>query len=406
MSGPDRGNGDRAWLRSGPLIGSDGGFGLGGGGGLGSRPRDHIDWPLFVCVALIAALGVVNLYSATSVYFGISPSISQIYIQQIYWLAIGGALGALVASVDYRFIERFAYHLYSAGIFSLVLVSAVGSGIRGANRWIQVGPFTFQPSEFTKVCLVLAIAKFLHDDARNDARRLRDLLVPGVLTAVPALLIARQPDLGTALVHLLMFLSIVAVTRIKRSSILKGIAAVGIGGWAILEFALPYQKARVTAFLNPSEDLSGAGYHAHHAKIAIGNGGVFGQGFMGGTQNQYRFLPDQYSDFPYPVFAEEWGFVGSLVLFTLYAFLVLWSIRIAALARDRFGAIVAVGCGAMIFWHTIINIGMASGMLPVVGMTLPLFSYGGSSVVSIMLAIALLMNVSMRRYAGFSSLSR
>ncbi len=391
------------------LLGPDGGF-TGGldSTGLGSRPRDHIDWPLFIVVVLIAALGVINLYSATSVYFETSKSaLSRIYINQIYWLAIGGAMGAIVAGIDYRFIERFAYPIYTGGIFSLVLVSVLGEGaIRGANRWIKLGPFTFQPSEFTKVCLVIAIAKFLHDDSRSDARRLRDFIVPGLLTAVPALLIARQPDLGTALVHVLIFLSIAAVTRLKPSSVLKGLATVGIGGWLIWEFALPYQKARVTAFLNPSEDLSGAGYHAHHAKIAIGNGGVFGQGFLSGTQNQYRFLPDQYSDFPYPVFAEEWGFIGSLVLFSLYAFLVLWSIRIASLARDRFGAIMAVGCGAMIFWHTIINVGMASGMLPVVGMTLPLFSYGGSSVVSIMFAIALLMSVSMRRYAGFSSLSR
>lgn len=374
-------------------------------GSLSGRARDHIDWPLFIVVLLIAVLGVINLYSATSVYFGTRKSgLSDIYINQIYWLAIGGAVGAIITAIDYRYFERFAYWIYIGGVFSLILVSVLGSSMRGSRRWIQFGAFSFQPSEFTKVCLVIALAKFLHDDAKTDERTLKDFIAPGVLTAVPALLIANQPDLGTALVHVFIFMSIAAVTRIRRRSVVYAAGSTVLGGWLIWTFMRPYQRARVTAFLNPSEDISGAGYHAYHARIAIGNGGAFGQGFMEGSQNQYGFLPDQYSDFPYPVFAEEFGLVGSVVLFLLYAFLILWSIRIASLARDRFGAVLAVGCGAFIFWHTIINIGMTSGMLPVVGMTLPLFSYGGSSVVSIAIAIALLMNVSMRRYAGFSSL--
>jgi rod shape determining protein RodA len=206
-------------------------------------------------------------------------------------------------------------------------------------------------------------------------------------------------------VLVLIFISVAAITRIRRRSALTFLGAALVAIPMIWQYALPYQRARVTAFLNPTEDLKGAGYHAYHARIAIGNGGLGGQGFMNSMQNQYGFLPDQFSDFPFPVFAEEWGFIGTLALLVLYCFLVLWSVRIASLARDRFGAVVAVGCGAMIFWHTLINIGMASGMLPVVGMTLPLFSYGGSSVVSMLLAIALLMNVSMRRYAGYSTLS-
>lgn len=378
-----------------------------GSSSLSGRARDHIDWPLFIVVVLIALIGVINLYSATSIYFGSAKGgLSNLYINQLYWLAIGGAMATLVAAIDYRHIERFAYVIYTLGVFSLILVSILGRSTRGAARWIEFGSFSFQPSEFTKICLVIALAKFLHDDAKNDERTLKDMIIPGVLCAVPALLVARQPDLGTALLHVLIFLSIAAITRLRTKSMLAALGGVGVMGLLIWEFALPYQRQRITAFLNPGEDISGAGYHAHHAQVAIGNGGLVGQGFMGGSQNQYWFVPDQYSDFPYPVFAEEWGFAGSVVLFSLYAFLVLWSIRIAALSRDRFGAVIAIGCGAMIFWHTIINVGMASGMLPVVGMTLPLFSYGGSSVMAILLAIALLMNVSMRRYAGFSSLSR
>ena len=374
---------------------------------LSGRARDHIDWPLFIVAIVIAVLGVVNMYSATSVYFGTSRGgLAELYINQIYWLAIGGIVGGLLAAIDYRHIERFGYVIYTGGVFSLILVSILARDVRGAARWINIGSFSFQPSEFMKLCLIIALAKYLHDDPKNEERTLKDLAIPAVLTAVPALLIARQPDLGTATVLVLIFFSIAAITRIRRRSVMWFFGTLAIAVPILWQYALPYQRARVTAFLNPGEDLSGAGYHAYHARIAIGNGGIFGQGFMNGMQNQYWFLPDQYSDFPFPVFAEEWGFIGTLVLLGLYGFLVLWSIKIASQARDRFGAVVAVGCGALIFWHTIVNLGMSSGMLPVVGMTLPLFSYGGSSIITIILAIALLMNVSMRRYAGFSTLGR
>ena len=377
------------------------------GKSLSARARDHIDWPLFICVALIAVLGVVNLYSATSVYFGTARTrLSELYINQVYWLAIGGVAGALVAAVDYRHIERFGYLIYTLGVSSLILVFILARDVRGAARWIDIGSFTFQPSEFMKLCLIIALAKYLHDDPRNEERSLRDLAIPAVLTLVPTLLIARQPDLGTSIMLVLIFVSIAAITRVKRRSVLSFLAVAPVAGAMLWQYALPYQRARVASFLDPAADLAGAGFHAYHARIAIGNGGLWGQGFMNGMQNQYRFLPDQYTDFPYPVFAEEWGFLGTLVLLGLYGFLVVWAIRIASLARDRFGAVVAVGCGALIFWHTFINLGMASGMLPVVGMTLPLFSYGGSSVTTVLLAVALLMNVSMRRYAGFSTIGR
>ena len=375
--------------------------------GMSGRARDHIDWPLFIVAALIAVLGVVNLYSATSVYFGTTRSgLSEIYINQVYWVLIGGTAGALVAAVDYRHIERFGYVIYTAGVFSLIVVFILGRDTRGAARWINIGSFGFQPSEFMKLCLVIALAKYLHDDPRNEPRTLRDLAIPAVLAAVPALLVARQPDLGTAVVMMLIFLSILAITRIRRASVLGGVTFIAVAITVASQYVLPYQLARIKAFLNPETDIAGTGFHAFHARVAIGGGGLLGQGYMKGMENQFHFLPDQFSDFPFPVFAEEWGFVGSMVLLSLYAFLVIWSIRIASLARDRFGAVTAVGCGAMLFWHALFNLGMASGVLPVVGITLPLFSYGGSSVTTVLLAIALLMNVSMRRYSGFSRLGR
>lgn len=363
----------------------------------GFRARDRFDWPLFISAALIAVIGIVNLYSATSIA---TNARAELYLNQVYWLVAGGILAVIVASIDYRHIERFAYVLYIVGVVLLVLVLILARDIKGAARWIPIGSFSFQPSEFMKLFLTIALAKYLHDDPKNEGRALRDLAVPALLTLLPVLLVLRQPDLGTALILTLIFVSIAALTRIKWKSLLTlGVTGL-IAAPLIWNYVLKdYQRMRITSFPNPEADIRGAGWHAHHARIAIGNGGLFGQGYMKGTQNQYKFIPENHTDFPFPVFAEDWGFVGSLVLFGLYAFLILWAIRIASQAKNRFGAVLAVGVGAMLFWHSFFNLGMVVGILPVVGVTLPLFSYGGSSVVTILIGLGLLMNVSMRRYS-------
>lgn len=364
-----------------------------GGDSLASR----MDWPLFICAVLISLLGVLNLYSATSVYTG---AVADRYVSQMYWLLGAGAVGALLCAFDYRHLERYAYVIYAVGILALLVVLVLARDVRGANRWIEFGSFRFQPSEFTKIGLIIAVAKYLHDDPKNEGRTLRDLLVPFVLTAIPAVLILRQPDLGTASVHVFVFLTIAAVTKVMTKSILTFLVSAGVGGYVVYNFFLyDYQRHRIEVFLNPEADILGKGWHAFNSRVAIGNGGWFGNGYFKGMQNQFHFLPDQSTDFPFPVFAEEWGFVGVIVLLGLYTFLALWSVRIAAQARDRFGAILAVGCAALIFWHAVINISMTCGLMPVVGVTLPLFSYGGSSVSNIVLALGLLMSVSLRRNA-------
>jgi rod shape determining protein RodA len=369
-----------------------------------TRDRDHFDWPLFLSVAMIAVLGVVNLYSATSVYSG---SRAELYISQVYMLVVGGVLGGIVAAIDYRHFERLGYLIYAGGVFCLVLVAVLARDVRGSARWIEFGSFRFQPSEFMKVCLVVALAKYLHDDPKNEGRRLADLAIPAALTSVPALLVLKQPDLGTALILTLVFFTIAAVTRVRWQSVVAFAITVGAAIPIVWEYVLlDYQRDRVRVFWNPEEDILHRGWHAHHSRIAIGNGGLVGQGFMSGTQNQFLFIPDQHTDFPFPVFAEEWGLVGGLVLVGLYAFVTIWGIRIASQARDRFGAVLAVGASAIIFWHAIFNLGMASGVLPVVGVTLPLFSYGGSSVTTVLLSVSLLMNVSMRRYSAIAGTDR
>ncbi|HEY2512801.1 MAG TPA: rod shape-determining protein RodA [Polyangiaceae bacterium] len=367
-----------------------------GGSRLFSRARDHFDWALFLVAALLGVIGCVNLYSATSVA---RAALSEVYIQQVYWLVAGGLLATVVAAIDYRHYERLGYLLYAVGIVLLILVFILGRDIRGSSRWIYIGSFSLQPSEFMKLFLCIALAKYLHDDPKSEERSLRDLVVPAILAGIPTLLVLKQPDLGTALILFLIFVSISALVRLRPLQLVYVVVGAVVTALTAWSYGLKgYQKERITSFLNPEANVLGSGWHAHHARIAIGNGGVFGQGFMRGTQNQFLFLPDQHSDFPFAVFAEDWGFAGSLILVTLYGFLVLWSIRIASTARDRFGAVLAIGVGSLIFWHAFFNLGMVTGLLPVVGVTLPLFSYGGSSVLTTLIGIGLLMNVSMRRF--------
>lgn len=359
------------------------------------RVRERFDWPLFITASLIVVLGMVNLYSATSVYTGAR---AEFYVNQLYSLVAGGILAFGIASIDYRHFERLGYVLYAVGVVLLLLVLVLGRDIRGAARWISIAGFQFQPSEMTKLSLIVALGKVIHEDPRSDGRTLRNLLAPAALALLPVILILRQPDLGTSVLLMLIFGTVMSLLRWQPKTVLTlaFMAACGLPlGW--MYGLKDYQRQRITSFLDPEADLQGAGWHAHHARVAIGNGGVFGQGYLQGTQNQFKFLPDQYSDFPYAVLAEEWGFIGSVVLIGLYAFLSLWSVRIASQAKDRFGAVIAIGVGAMIFWHAVINLGMVLGMLPVVGATLPLFSYGGSSAITILIGIGLLMNVSMRR---------
>jgi rod shape determining protein RodA len=361
-----------------------------------SRVREHFDWTLFINVAALAVIGVINLYSATSVARGAH---ADDYIQQIYWLVGGGILATVVAAIDYRHYERLGYVLYGGGIVLLLLVFILGREIRGSSRWIYIGSYSFQPSEFMKLFLVVALAKYLHDDPKGEGRTLRDLVAPAIITAIPTALVMLQPDLGTGLILVLIFLSIVALTNIQVRSVIALVIASAVLAPVFWSYGLRgYQNERINAWLNPNENILGYNWDPHQARIAVGNGGWFGQGFMKGSQNQFLFLHEQHSDFPFPVFSEEWGFVGSLALVGLYGFLVLWCLRIASSAKDRFGAVVAVGVASIVFWHVVFNLGMVTGLLPVVGVTLPLFSYGGSSAMTVLIGVGLVMNVSMRRF--------
>lgn len=364
------------------------------------RAGPFIDMPLMLAAVGIVTLGLVNLYSATSVYVESTAHsrLADNYVSQIYWVVVGALLAILAAAIDYRHYERLASFLFVGGMISLGLVFILGSDIRGSSRWINLGGFAFQPSEFMKIVVILTIARFVHNDTKLEPRTLVDLLPPLILTAVPCAAVMAQPDLGTAIIYALISMSILAMNRVRRRSVLALVAAAGVAIPFAWNYVMrDYQKARITSFLNPEADKTGTGWHALQSQTAIGNGQLWGEGFMQGTQNQFGMLPDQFSDFPFAVFAEDWGFLGAIVLISLYAFISIWAVHIASQAKDRFGAAVAIGVGAMVFWHAVCNIGMACGVLPVVGITLPLFSYGGSSIVTMMIGLGLLMNVSMRR---------
>jgi rod shape determining protein RodA len=314
-------------------------------------------------------------------------------------LVLGSGAAVLVASIDYRYYERYAWGGYVAGVVMLILVFLLGREVRGAQRWIPIGGFSLQPSELMKIFFIVALAKHLHDDPRTEGRTLKDLILPALILGLPMSLILAQPDLGTALILAAIFGSIMFLTPLKLRSFLTLIGCFVVSAPLTWKYLLKdYQRVRMLSFLDPKTDILGDGWHAHQAKVAIGSGGWTGKGYLQGTQNQHRFLPDQHSDFPFSVWAEEQGFVGSIFVVVLYTVLILWGLKIAADAKDRFGAVVAVGVSSLLFWQAVINLGMVCGMLPVVGITLPLFSHGGSSVLTVMIGIGLLMNISMRRF--------
>jgi rod shape determining protein RodA len=272
-----------------------------------------------------------------------------------------------------------------------------GSFGGGARRWINVGPFSLQPSELAKVTLLLVLARYYHRYAPPGGYSLRDLVLPAILVAIPAGLVLAEPNLGTTVILGLIFLTLTFASGIRLSSLAVAAAAGGGALPLLWQHMKPYQKQRILSFLNPDQDPLGAGYHMIQSKITIGSGMLWGKGFLQGTQNRLDFLPEKHTDFVFAVVAEEWGFVGAAVLLALYGALMVKLLSIAWQARDRFGFCLAIGAVSVVFWQLLINLGMNLGVLPVVGVPLPLLSYGGSSLLTVMMCLGLALNVSTRR---------
>jgi rod shape determining protein RodA len=359
----------------------------------------HFDWLLVALTLAIIAAGLVTIYSATATREHGTFTTNPLVVRQAFYGGIGfvGMLAAVL--FDYRRVERYAYVLYAAALVMLLLVPVLGSVGGGARRWINLGVISIQPSEMIKIGLVMALARYFHRSRATGDVRLRDAFPSYVLLAIPAGLILAQPDLGTVGIICIVFFSMLFFAGLRLRSFVflavLGGAAVPLL-WGHLK---PYQQQRVWTFLSPEMDPLGAGYHVIQSKIAIGSGMFWGKGYLHGTQNKLNFLPEQHTDFIFSVFSEEWGYVGALVLLALYAALVLRGLQIAGRSKDRFGALLVFGIVSIIFWQVVINVGMTSGILPVVGIPLPFFSYGGSSLTTMMIAIGLIINVNMRRFS-------
>jgi rod shape determining protein RodA len=374
---------------------------------LDRRSLTNLPWGLVGLIALIALIGLSAVYSAT--YTAKGPS--TLFYKQMVWIAAGMFIMFLMMIPDYHTVGRYAYILYMVSVIMLILVMVMGKTGMGAQRWLAIGPFVFQPSELAKLALTLALARYFAEDPRRDGYSLRDLAVPGAMVLVPLLLVLKQPDLGTAImllltsslmvmiagIHLRTVITIVLVAAVVAASVFL-VPPVRHKIWGSLK---PYQQNRIKAFIDPSSDPLGSGYHANQSKIAVGSGQITGKGFRQGTQSQMAFLPERHTDFIFAVISEEHGFMGSGLMVILYFILLLVGVDTARNAKDRMGALMAGGIVSMIALYVFINVGMSAGIVPVVGVPLPLVSYGGTSVITTFLALGLLLNIQTRRFMLF-----
>ena len=357
----------------------------------------HIDWLLIAAILVLAGIGLAMIYSITT---GAAARPGPQFWTQVYALVIGLIALIVCLSIDYRMLAEHSLLVYGGLLAMLVYVLFKGSTQMGAQRWIDLGPFNLQPSEFGRLVVALILAMFFGEN-RRGAKNPSDLVIAALFTGVPLLLIARQPDLGTAVTLIPVCFGIVYLAGL-RLRLVAALAVVAVLMAPIAwNFALEdYQKTRISTFLDPNRDARGAGYQQIQARVTVGSGGLTGKGFREGTQGQYKFLPVAHNDFIFSVLAEEQGFVGVLVALGLYLFVILRSLEAARLAKDRIGAYLVGGIVAGFSFQVIYNITMSAGLAPVKGLTLPLMSYGGSSMIATLAAFGLILNVRMRRFTN------
>jgi rod shape determining protein RodA len=355
----------------------------------------HIDWLMIIVLGALCAMGVMMIYSTTH-----TGTNSALYVKQLYAIAIGLVVFVFCLAIDYRALADNSLVFYVAVVALLVGVLLFGTTGGGARRWIPLPLFALQPSEFAKICLALTLAKFF-DESRRGSPSMTDLGVGAAITLVPVLLIAKEPDLGTAitLVTILLGICFLAGMRLRLLGILLIVAIIAAPvAW---RYALKdYQKSRISTFIDPELDSRGAGYQQIQARISVGSGGAWGKGFMKGTQGQLRFLPVAWNDFVFSVYAEERGLVGVIVALGLYLFVIVRALETARLAKDRLGAYLVMGILSAFTFQVLYNITMSAGLVPVKGLTLPLMSSGGSSMIATLAGFGLILNVRMRRFTN------
>lgn len=363
---------------------------------LDRKALTHFNWTLFLLLMLLAGVGILNLYSAGSLRLDQGMATTHFYRKQMFWLALGLATIPVIIFFDYRHLKGLVWPLYGATLALLAYVLFFGSSISGAKRWIDLGPISFQPTELAKVSVILLCAALLSRmPGPVGWKGLGKVLL---LVALPVGCILLQPDLGSGLNILMLVGGMLLFKGLNRRILLTCLAGIPVLAPATWFFLLDYQKERILTFLNPHQEPLGAGYNAIQSKIAIGSGQIWGKGFLEGTQSQLRFLPAKHTDFVFSVFGEEWGFMGCVLLLVLFCLFLYQLVLVAGTSKDSFGAYIASGVFFYFFWQILINMGMVLGLLPIVGIPLPFFSYGGSSTLINFILLGLVFNVSMRRY--------
>lgn len=362
---------------------------------LNRRLLRNLDFVTIAVVALLVVISLIIIGSATHIN---TPS------EERYWYVQRQGIFALInvffifcmLHFDYKVLGRFANILYGINLVMLLAVMFVGQSALGAQRWIQIGPISLQPSEFSKLIMIVALADML-DKRMGKLNTIRDVIPIFLYVGIPFLLVLKQPDLGTSLVFLAILFGMIYVAGI-RTKLLMGIFGAGAAFMPIFwHFLKDYQKMRLTVFINPNVDPLGSGYHIIQSKIAIGSGMLFGKGLFAGTQSQLNFLPENHTDFIFAVIGEELGFVGAVLILMLYFIVLYRGIKIAGVARDNFGTLLATGITSMLTFHVLVNVGMTAGIMPVTGIPLPLMSYGVSALTTNLISIGILLNIYMRR---------
>ena len=350
-----------------------------------------INWGLVLLLSLISGIGFAVLYSAAN------GSLDPWALKSMIRFAVALALMLVVAVIDIRLWYRAAYPIYVLAVLLLVLVDVKGVRGLGAQRWLELGPLSLQPSEIMKVGLVMVLAHYFNSRTHEEIGRPLHLVFPTLLVLIPAALVMKQPDLGTAMMLLLCGGGIFFIAGVR----LWKFILVAAGGGALVpiawQFMRPYQKNRIYTFMNPENDSLGAGYHIMQSKIALGSGGMWGKGFMMGTQSHLNFLPEKQTDFIFTMFAEEFGMAGAIILLGLYTLVFAYGFAIGLRCRNQFGRILALGITLNFFLYVFINTAMVMGLIPVVGVPLPLISYGGTAMLTVMFGFGLLVSVYIHR---------
>jgi rod shape determining protein RodA len=353
------------------------------------------NWNLLALEVLLFGIGIWNLISAT----GVEDKSQGLYRTQLVWFGLGMSATAIILLVHYSLFSRLAYVIYFANLALLVAVLLFGNQVLGAKRWLRMGPVGIQPSELMKLSFVICMAKYFETDRTVGGYSLRDLLLPGLLAAIPVGLIILQPDLGTALIILLVFGSMMMFMKIQTRTLAVIAICAAIAIPTMYQFVLkPYQKQRIVSFLDPMADPKGSGYNSIQSMIAVGSGQLFGKGYRKGTQSQLNFLPEHHTDFIFSVFSEEHGFIGCMILLGLYLAFMMNGLSVAYQSHDKFGILLAFGIMCIFFWHIVFNLGMVMGMLPIVGVPLPYLSFGGSSLLTSMFGVAILTNIANKKF--------